>query len=345
MKRNKHTSYSGVFFNIDNSVYYYVRAQLVSRMTEMPSTMNRNGSRNDLVFLNNACLREHGIHLALGVILSLGVLLGGMLAVDAQARAASASSNLVVEMDERQSTYFPVTRSSPHYYTYRVINSFPHDPEALTQGLLFDNGTLFEGTGLYGKSTLREVDLETGVVLRSLSLASQYFGEGITIYKDQVVQLTWRSNTGFLYDKDSFQLLQTFSYPTEGWGITHDGVRLIVSDGTSTLYFWDPVTFEEIGRIEVHDEDAPVSRLNELEYVHGEVFANIWPTNRIARINLQTGRVTGWINLEGLLDSEEGLGSAGALNGIAYDAENDRLFVTGKRWPKLLEIRLIAWEE
>lgn len=295
--------------------------------------------------MSNGCLREHGIHLALGVILILAVLLGGMLAVDAQAREESASSNLVVERDERQSTYFPVTLSSPYHYTYRVINSFPHDPEALTQGLLFHNGTLFEGTGLHGKSTLREVELETGVVLRSLSLASQYFGEGITIYNDRVVQLTWRSNTGFLYDKDSFQLLQTFSYPTEGWGITHDGVRLIVSDGTSALYFWDPVTFEEIGRIEVHDQDGPVTQLNELEYVRGEVFANVWHTDRIAIINPHTGRVTGWINLEGLLESEEGVESADVLNGIAYDAENARLFVTGKRWPKLFEIRLIAWEE
>jgi len=311
----------------------------------MPSTMNRNGPTNDLVFLSNGCLREHGIHLALAVILILAVLLGGMLAVDAHGEAAPASSNLVIERDERQSTYFPVALSSPYHYTYRVVNSFPHDPEAFTQGLLFDNGTLFEGTGLYGKSTLRQVELETGVVLRSISLASQYFGEGITIYKGQVVQLTWRSNTGFLYDKDSFELLQTFSYPTEGWGITHDGMRLIVSDGTSTLYFWDPVSFEEIGRIEVHDQDGPVTRLNELEYVRGEVFANIYYTDRIARIDPHTGRVTGWINLEGLLDSETEVGSVGVLNGIAYDAENDRLFVAGKQWPKLLEIILIACEE
>lgn len=311
----------------------------------MPSIMNRNGPTNDLLFLSKACLREPGIRLALGVILILGLFLGGLLAVGARTQGAPAGSNLVVETDERQSTCFPGTLSSPYHYTYRVINSFPHDPEAFTQGLVFQNGTLFEGTGLYGKSTLRQVELETGVVLHSLSLASQYFGEGITIYQDRVIQLTWRSNTGFVYDKDSFQLLQTFRYPTEGWGITHDGVRLIVSDGTSTLYFLDPVTFEEIGRIEVHDQDGPVSRLNELEYVRGEVFANVWYTDRIARINPHTGRVTGWINLKGLLGSEEGVESAGVLNGIAYDSENGRLFVTGKRWPKLLEIRLIAWEE
>ncbi len=311
----------------------------------MPGTVKGNDPTNDLVFLSKRCLREHAVHLALGVTLILGVLLGGMLAVDAQARGASASNNLVIETDERQSTYFPVTLSSPYHYTYRVVNSFPHDPEAFTQGLVFENGTLFEGTGLYRQSTLRKVELETGVVLQSLSLASQYFGEGITLYKDQVIQLTWRSNKGFVYDKDSFELLQTFRYPTKGWGITHDGVHLIVSDGTSTLYFWDPVTFEEIGRIEVHDQDSRVSRLNELEYVGGEVLANVWQTDRIAKINPHTGRVTGWINLEGLLDSEEGVESAGVLNGIAYDAQNDRLFVTGKRWPKLLEIELVAREE
>ncbi len=307
--------------------------------------MNRNGPTNDLVFLSNECLREHGIYLALGATLILGVLLGAMLAVDAHGRGAPASSNLVVETAERQSTYFPVALSSPYHYTYRVVNSFPHDPEAFTQGLVFEDGTLFEGTGLYRQSTLREVELETGVVLRSLSLDSQYFGEGITIYKDQVVQLTWRSNTGFLYDKDSFVLLQTFSYSSEGWGITHDGIRLIVSDGTPTLYFWDPVTFEEIGRIEVHDQYGPVSRLNELEYVRGEVFANVWYTDLIARINPHTGRVTGWIDLEGLLESEQGVASADILNGIAYDAQNDRLFVTGKRWPKLFEIELVARQE
>ncbi len=307
--------------------------------------MNRNGPTNDLVFLSNGCLREHGIYLALGATLILGVLLGAMLAVDAHGRGAPASSNLVVETAERQSTYFPVALSSPYHYTYRVVNSFPHDPEAFTQGLVFEDGTLFEGTGLYRQSTLREVELETGVVLRSLSLDSQYFGEGITIYKDQVVQLTWRSNTGFLYDKDSFELLQTFSYSSEGWGITHDGIRLIVSDGTPTLYFWDPVTFEEIGRIEVHDQYGPVSRLNEFEYVRGEVFANVWYTDLIARINPHTGRVTGWIDLEGLLESEQGVASADILNGIAYDAQNDRLFVTGKRWPKLFEIELVARQE
>lgn len=283
-------------------------------------------------------------YLVLGSILLLFVLLGGMLVIDTCCEGVLVRSNPVVETAEWQDTYLPVVLFSSHHYTYRVVNSYPHDPDAFTQGLVFENGRLFEGTGLYGQSSLREVDLETGEVLRSLSLPSLYFGEGITIYNEQIVQLTWWSNVGFIYDRDSFELLENFDYLTEGWGITHDGERLIVSDGTSTLYFWDPVTFEEIGRIEVFDQYGPVTRLNELEYVRGEVFANVWYTDRIARIDPHIGRVQGWINLEGLLESGRG-GSADVLNGIAYDAENDRLFVTGKLWSWLFEIELVPWEE
>ena len=210
----------------------------------MPSTINKNTSTNMsyLLFLDNGCLKKYRIHTSLGIILILGVLLGEVLAADGHGHRVPASGSLVVETYERQITYFSVAPSSYHH-TYTVVDSFPHDSESFTQGLVFENGTLFEGTGLYGRSTLREVQLETGVVLQSLSLASQYFGDGITIYNDHLIQLTWRSNVGFVYDKDSFELLQTFSYPTEGWGITHDGMHLIVSDGTSTLYFWDLRTF------------------------------------------------------------------------------------------------------
>ncbi len=294
--------------------------------------------------LSNWCLKKRGIYLALGSNLLLFVLLGGMLGVDTCCEEVLARSNPVVETASWQDTYLPVVLFSSHYYTYTVVNTYPHDPDAFTQGLVFENGRLFEGTGLYGQSSLREVELETGEVSRSLSLPSQYFGEGITIYNEQIVQLTWLSKVGFIYDRDSFELLEAFDYLTEGWGITHDGERLIVSDGTSTLYFWDPVTFEEIGRIEVFDQDGPVIRLNELEYVRGEVFANVWYTDRIARIDPHTGRVRGWINLEGLLESGR-RGSANVLNGIAYDAENDRLFVTGKLWSRLFEIELVPWEE
>ena len=227
-------------------------------------------------------------------------------------------------------------------YTYTVIDAYPHDPDAFTQGLVFEDGVLYEGTGLWGRSTLRKVALETGQVLQSYDLASQFFGEGITVYGDKIIQLTWQSNVGFVYDKDSFELLQQFSYPTQGWGITHDGERLIMSDGSSTLYFRDPETFEEVGRVEVTDKDGPVTRLNELEYIRGEVYASVWLTDQIARIDPQTGRVVGWIDLEGLLKPEDLTQPVDVLNGIAYDAQGDRLFVTGKLWPKLFEIDLVV---
>jgi glutamine cyclotransferase len=225
-------------------------------------------------------------------------------------------------------------------YTYRVVNTYPHDPGAFTQGLIYDEGTLYEGTGLRGRSSLRQVELETGQVIRSRQLADVYFGEGITSYSDQIFQLTWQSNVGFVWEEDTFELVQEFSYPTEGWGITHDGHRLIMSDGSATLHFWDPETLEEIGSVQVHDSVQPVERLNELEYIGGEVLANVWLTDRIARIDPETGGITGWVDLSGLLTPSE-RADADVLNGIAYDAVNDRLFVTGKWWPKLFEIELI----
>jgi glutamine cyclotransferase len=226
-------------------------------------------------------------------------------------------------------------------FTYEIVNSFPHDREAFTQGLVYVDGVLYEGTGLRGRSTLRRVELETGNVLQQLALPASLFGEGVTLLDDKIYQLTWKAQVGFVYDKDNFGLLRVFQYPTEGWGITNDGERLIMSDGTSTLHFLDPETLEEIGQIEVSNNRDPVTLLNELEYIRGEVYANIWKTDRIARIDPQTGRVTGWINLAGLL-SEEDLGQpVDVLNGIAYDVENDRLFVTGKLWPKIFEIRLL----
>ncbi len=229
--------------------------------------------------------------------------------------------------------------TAPASYTCEVVNVYPHDRNAFTQGLVIDEGVLYEGTGLYGSSTLRRVELETGEVTQLYSLPSYLFGEGITVFGEKIIQLTWRNQTGFVYDKHSFDLLQQFSYPTEGWGITNDGTQLIMSDGTATLYFLDPETFENIGQVAVHDDTAFVTNLNELEYINGEVYANIWLTDNIAIINPQTGQVTAWIDLTGIYTSENS-DSNNVLNGIAYDSEGDRLFVTGKRWSQLFEIRL-----
>jgi len=225
-------------------------------------------------------------------------------------------------------------------YTYTVVRTYPHDRKAFTQGLVFEKGFLYEGTGICGQSELRKTALETGAVLQSYKLPDEFFGEGITIYGNKIIQLTWQSRTGFVYDKERFELLETFRYPTEGWGITHDSQRLIMSDGTSSLYFLNPETYKTEGKMTVHDTDGPVTRLNELEYVRGEIYANLWQTERIAKIDPQTGRVTGWIELENLLSFEDRRYPVDVLNGIAYSAENDRLFVTGKLWPRIFEIRV-----
>jgi glutamine cyclotransferase len=232
---------------------------------------------------------------------------------------------------------------NPLSFTVTVLNAYPHDADAFTQGLVIDDGRLYEGTGLRGRSTLREVDLETGIVSRSRDLNASFFGEGITVFGDTIIQLTWRSGVGFVYDKDTFDLLAEFDYPPqleEGWGITHDGVSLIVSDGTSVLHFLDPKSFEEIGSVDVFDGAAPVNRLNELEYIGGEIYANVWQTNRIARIDPESGAVNSWIDLSGLLTMEE-QAEADWLNGIAYDPIADRLFLTGKLWPAVFEVELL----
>ena len=229
-------------------------------------------------------------------------------------------------------------------YSYKIVNTYPHDNGAFTQGLVFENDVIYEGTGLYGKSSLRKSDLETGRVLQSYELPAQYFGEGITVFQDIIIQLTWKSNTGFVYDKNSFKLLHDFTYATEGWGLTHDGERLIMSDGTSTLHFLDPETFSTIGHIEVCNNDTPIDKLNELEYINGQIYANIWQTDYIAIINPQSGQVSGWIDLSGLLSSQYYSEPVDVLNGIAYDTMNDRLLVTGKLWPWLFEIKLVAAE-
>jgi glutamine cyclotransferase len=249
-------------------------------------------------------------------------------------------------------------QAKPAQYRYKVIASYPHDRRAFTQGLVYEDGVLYEGTGLYGRSTLVKRDLKTGKALKTTHLARAHFGEGITLFGDKIIQLTWRNKIGFVYRKDTFTLVKEFTYPTEGWGITHDGKRLIYSDGTATLRFLDPNTFTETERIEVRDRGRPVRGLNELEFIPaphatedrgqdardteatGQVFANVWPTDEIVIIDPKTGQVTGRLDLSALYprpdDSED------VLNGIAWIPETRHLLVTGKLWPKIYELELIA---
>jgi glutamine cyclotransferase len=227
---------------------------------------------------------------------------------------------------------------------YRIVHVYPHDAQAFTQGLIFYEGYLYESTGLYGHSSLRRVELVTGKVVQQRNLQKQFFAEGITLWQDKIVQLTWRSQLGFVYARDNFNPLDDFTYATEGWGITQDGKKLIMSDGSDKLYFLNPATFQRIGLVQIRDEDKPVTQLNELEYVNGEVLANIWHSERIARIDPQNGIVLGWIDLSGLRAESLKYGNQPApdvLNGIAYDTQNNRLFVTGKWWTALFEIELI----
>jgi glutamine cyclotransferase len=226
-------------------------------------------------------------------------------------------------------------------YGYKIVNTFSHDPEAFTQGLFLEDGILYESTGLKGKSTVKKIDLKTGKVIKSRNMQDKFFGEGLTIVNDKIIQITWRSKTGFVYDKDSLEILRTFSYKTQGWGITYDGKYLILSDGSDILYFMDPKSFVIVGKLEVYDEKGKVSNLNELEYINGEIYANIWGKELIARIDPKTGHINSWIDLTGILTPEDRKGKEDVLNGIAYNSENNTLLVTGKFWPKIFEIEII----
>lgn len=231
-------------------------------------------------------------------------------------------------------------KSAATYYTYAIVNTYPHDTNAFTEGLVYSDGFLYESTGLNGNSTLRRVDLTTGNVLQEYTLPTQYFGEGIAVVNNTIIQLTWQSNIGFIYNKTTFAVLRNFTYPTQGWGLTFDGKNLIMSDGTDHLYFLNPTTFQQTGQIQVHDGNTSVVNINSLDYINGEVYANIWLTNTIAIINPETGQVKAWINLTGLPD-ENNPNPEAVLNGIAYDQQNNRLFVTGKDWPNIYQIKLI----
>lgn len=222
------------------------------------------------------------------------------------------------------------------------MHVYPHDPNAFTEGLEYRGGFLYEGTGLNGRSTLRKVELQSGKVLQQIPIDPQYFGEGITVFGQRIIELTLRAEKGFVYDRGTFRQTRTFDYPGEGWGLTNDGRQIFMSDGTAEIRCWNPETLREIRRFTVHDGKSSVDQLNELEFVRGEIFANVWQTDKIARISPLDGHVTGWIDLAGLLrESDRVASGADVLEGIAYDSLGDRLFVTGKLWPKLFEIQLV----
>lgn len=229
----------------------------------------------------------------------------------------------------------------PPQYGYRVVKTYPHDRTAFTQGLEYRDGFLYEGTGLAGRSSLRKVELATGKVVQKFDVPQPFFGEGITVLNNQIFELTYTTQTGFVYDRSSFRVLRSFNYPGEGWGLTNDGKQLYMSDGSSQIRVWDPATLKEARRITVKDGTREVKEVNELEFVKGEIYANVWHEDRIARISPVDGKVLGWIDLTNILPKTEHPDAEAVLNGIAYDAAGDRLFVTGKLWPKIFEIKLV----
>jgi glutamine cyclotransferase len=249
----------------------------------------------------------------------------------------AASGVVLPDMLRQQSASVPI-------YGYRVVDEFPHDRRAFTEGLSYVDGVLFESTGLEGRSSLRRVDLESGEVLQEVALDPTYFGEGNAVIDDRIFLLTWKNGICLVYDRESFEIQQTFSYDTEGWGLTTDGTQLIMSDGTSQISFRDPATFEVIKTIDVLHDGAPVQNINELELIDGEIWANVWLTNLIARINPETGRVLSWVVMSGLLSGLDSRRPVDVLNGITHDPATSRLFVTGKLWPKLFQIEVVTPE-
>lgn len=254
------------------------------------------------------------------VVRSLSVMLAGAAILGPQSVLASKQGN------------------PPERYAFRVVHTFPHDPDAFTQGLLFHDGLLYESTGGWGTSSVRQVELETGRVLQKRDLPRAYFGEGLALWEDRLIQLTWRSGTGFIYDSENLAPRGTFRYPGQGWGLAVDDSGLIMSDGSSQLRRLDPQTYEELSRLVVHDQGRPLSGMNELEYIDGEVWANVFPTKRIARIDPGSGQLSGWLDLSGILGMRRRISPEAVANGIAWDPHGQRLFVTGKLWPVLFEI-------
>ncbi len=256
-------------------------------------------------------------------------------------RAADTAPQSAEPSSRASETEPPPEEAPVVYYGYNIIKTYPHDERSFTQGLVYEDGFLYEGTGLYKQSVLTKRHLESGRYVKRLRLPDQYFGEGIALFGDKVIQLTWKSEVAFVYDKATFRELEQFHFSGQGWGLTSDGTRLILSDGTSVLRFLDPNTYAETGRLRVHNDRRPVRQINELEFIDGQIYANILPTDYIAIISPQTGRITGWIDLTGLYIAPEHSPSNVVLNGIAYIPESKHLLVTGKCWPKVYEIELV----
>jgi len=254
------------------------------------------------------------------------------------------SATIYFEGEKRQlnNTVYFLAADAPKVYGYEIVNEFPHDEKAFTQGFVFHDGYFYESTGQFGESTLRKTEIETGKVIRKVDLDKKYFGEGMTIYKGKIYQLTWRKKVGFIYDIDSFELERTFDYgkSKEGWGLTHDKQHLIKTDGTERIWFLDPETLVENRYIETYTNKRKAEKLNELEFVKGKIYANIWQQNSILIVNPQNGTIEAIVNLKGLQSKAGQQGEDYVLNGIAYDESTDRLFVTGKNWNKVFEIKL-----
>jgi len=261
--------------------------------------------------------------------------LAALLALAACGRSAADKVPSVPPLPPSAQASAPIAR-----YSYEVVARWPHDPQAFTQGLVFRDGSFLESTGLNGQSSLREVDPKTGRILKQAAVPAQFFAEGLAVIGDRAYQLTWRNGKGFVYDAATFRLEREFAYEGEGWGLATDGHWLILSDGTSRIRFLDPGTFRVVRTIDVTADGKPVDRLNELEWINGEIFSNVWQTDRVVRIDPATGRVRGEIDFSGLLPAADRGPGTDVLNGIAYDAANDRLFITGKRWPEIFEVRL-----
>ncbi len=242
-------------------------------------------------------------------------------------------------------SYYPAVNilapAKPTEYTYRIINTFPHDPDAFTQGLLIHQGQLYESTGQKGSSSLRRVDLSSGRIEEKVIVEDQYHAEGLAVYGGKLYQLTWEANSCFVYNLTTFEKLDTFTYPTEGWGLTTIGDSLAMTDGSANIYYKNPERFTELSKIQAYDDKGPIRKLNELEFINGKIYANIWQTDEIVIIDPKTGIVEGKINLEGIFDSRNYRRRLDVLNGIAYDQDQDKIYVTGKYWPKLFEIELI----